>query len=674
MINLLEPHRQKDVCRNDLGPWIGDVSLNDDWLLCGGGVRLSLWNLRNLTFPMSVFKKTKDDGIHVAKFHQNSKLRLPNQLNEPAGRQFHKPNNALADTIENEIPEDSVAADTQSINPDPGPDALEDVTSVQPDEVYEALIKADEEKIIPGLGDYGEPVDETPFMARYEVARIMKKEAFNRALSDRISLSRRLPDARNVMCAVKNYDQQLPSASVIIIFINEAWSTLLRTVHSTLNQSPEKHLKEVILIDDFSSRDELKGKLDYYLRTRLPPKVKLVRLKERNGLIRARMAGAREATGDVLVFLDSHCECIVGWLEPQLQRIKEKRDAVLCPIIDVINDENMAYMYSTSNEFQVGGFSWSGHFTWIPIPGFEKQRLNSSTDLARSPTMAGGLFAIERKYFWDIGSYDAEMEVWGGENLEMSFRIWQCGGTLEVAPCSRVGHIFRAFHPYSFPGRKDTHGINTARMVEVWMDDYKRLFYYHRPDLKNASIGDISSRKQLREELQCRDFKWYLNNVIPQKFVLDENVLAYGRLRSRTRRICMDTLTKSEYQPHDVGVYNCHDQLYMSQFFSWSKKGEIRREELCAEVKLRHIIIPGLIGGAKGNVTLTRCSDSPNQVWTHENELIRHKETGYCIHAYGLRPEELLTVANCQESDLYFKWTWEFIAVSDNEMVKNILF
>ena len=37
--------------------------------------------------------------------------------------------------------------------------------------------------------------------------------------------------------------------------------------------------------------------------------------------------------------------------------------------------------------------------------------------------MAGGLFSIDREYFYEIGSYDEGMDIWGGENLEMSFRV-----------------------------------------------------------------------------------------------------------------------------------------------------------------------------------------------------------------------------------------------------------
>ncbi|XP_073899956.1 polypeptide N-acetylgalactosaminyltransferase 15 isoform X6 [Castor canadensis] len=298
----------------------------------------------------------------------------------------------------------------------------------------------------------------------------LDSHGLSEVFSASLPLRRALPEVRHPLCLQQQPEDSLPTASVILCFHDEAWSTLLRTVHSILDTAPRALLKELILVDDFSQQGQLKSALSEYV-ARLEG-VKLLRNSNRLGAIRARMLGAARATGDVLVFMDAHCECHPGWLEPLLSRIAGDRSRVVSPVIDVIDWKTS--QYHPAKEPQRGVLDWKLEFHWEPLPEREKKVRQSSISPIRSPVAPGEVVAMDRHYFQNTGAYDPLMSLQGGENLELSFKDTR-------APLDQEATL-----------------QNKVRIAETWLGSFKETFYRHSPEaFALRKHLELTSRKEI---------------------------------------------------------------------------------------------------------------------------------------------------------------------------------
>ncbi|CAH0560779.1 unnamed protein product [Brassicogethes aeneus] len=475
----------------------------------------------------------------------------------------------------------------------------------------------------------------------------------NVACSDEISLDRTILDTRLQECKHWDYPYNLPSTSVIIVFHNEGWSVLLRTVHSVLNRTPKHILKEILLVDDFSDKEKLKNDLDDYLE-QFNGKVRLIRNTQREGLIRTRSRGAQEAHGEVIVFLDAHCEVNTNWLPPLLAPIYRDRKIMTVPIIDGIDHKTFQYkpVYGQDRHFR-GIFEWGMLYKENEVPRRELKTREHNSEPYKSPTHAGGLFAIDRKYFLELGAYDSGLLVWGGENFELSFKIWQCGGGIEWVPCSRVGHVYRSFMPYNFgklaqKKKGPLITINYKRVIETWFDEkYKQFFYTREPTARFLDMGDITEQLELKDRLKCKSFSWYMENVaydvLDQFPELPPN-LHSGEVRSVAVGKCLDTLGHAP--PSLMAIQHCHG-FGNNQLMRLNAKGQIGVGERCVEADAQ---------GVKLAFCRLGTVDGP---WSYDDatHTLLHRTHKKCI---ALHPQTShLSLMPCDVNNAYQQWIFK---------------
>ncbi|XP_068565334.1 polypeptide N-acetylgalactosaminyltransferase 14 [Cebidichthys violaceus] len=293
----------------------------------------------------------------------------------------------------------------------------------------------------------------------------------------------------------------------------------------------------------------------------------------------------------------------------------------------------------------------------------ESERIPSNRALRdtrhyRTPIIAGGLFVIDRSWFNHLGKYDTAHGHLGGENFEISFRVWQCGGSLEILPCSRVGHVFRKKHPYVFPdGNANTYIKNTRRTAEVWMDDFRLFYYSARPAARGKSYGDIRGRVELRKKLKCKSFKWYLDNVYPELKVPDDSDSQSGVIKQRQN--CLESRRLEGQELPVLTLAPCigtEGVPSSNQEWVYTHGQQIRQQQHCLSLSTTF---------PASQVLLMPCNMADGkQRWQKSGTHLEHLVSRFCLDSEmaldGMDSSRMLVISPCELSAYTQRWEVPF--------------
>jgi GT2 family glycosyltransferase len=230
-----------------------------------------------------------------------------------------------------------------------------------------------------------------------------------------------------------------PRIDVVVITRNEG-SELQATVTNLRETAPPGQVK-LIVVDD-ASTDHSADFLDSVAGV-------TVLRSPGEGVARARNLGAAHASGDVILFADAHVRAPHGWHIPLADALRDEGVGAVAPGIYSLTDPERR------------GFGMSVAGPDLRVPWLRK----TGSVPYPVPVLPGCFLAMRRETYLRTGGYDPGMRQLGGNDAELSCRLWLSGYEQKIVPELEVGHLFRSAAPY--PARWTALLHNRLRMALV---------------------------------------------------------------------------------------------------------------------------------------------------------------------------------------------------------------
>ncbi|MDE3838791.1 glycosyl transferase family 2 [Bacillus methanolicus] len=282
-----------------------------------------------------------------------------------------------------------------------------------------------------------------------------------------------------------------PFLSIIFPAKNEGEN--VKTTLNSLFSVKTNYPFEVIIVNDGSEDNCCDFLKTYYKKDQ----VKLIH-SEGIGAANARNLGAKNASGEYLIFCDAHLQFENWWIDLLIEPLLTgQSDAVTPAIGSMGNTKFIGYGQTLKPNLRI---KWN----------------SKQNGLFETAVLPGGCFIIRREVFEDVGGFETGFKTWGHEDVELSIKLWLFGYHCHVQPEVKIIHLFRKAHPYKVS--YDDVYYNLLRMAyshfnAVRIQKCRKLIVHAKVKAIEAQVLQDGVNEQREAYFQKRKYNddWYFN-------------------------------------------------------------------------------------------------------------------------------------------------------------------